>query len=88
MKLSAIVSRGTKKDFIDLFYLLKSFTLEELFQYYSQKYPVEDYSYILLKSLVYFEDAEQDPMPLLYEAVRWKDVKSTIIETVRKTGRV
>jgi hypothetical protein len=88
MKLSAIVSRGTKKDFIDLFYLLKSFTLEELFQYYSQKYPVEDYRYILLKSLVYFEDAEQDPMPVVYEAVRWKDVKSTIIEIVRKTGRV
>ncbi len=88
MKLSAIVSRGTKKDFIDLFYLLKNFKLEELFQYYSKKYPVEDYRYILLKSLVYFEDAEQDPMPVLYEPVRWEDVKHTIINKVRKTGRI
>lgn len=88
MKLSAIVSRGTKKDFIDLFYLLENFALEDLFQYYSKKYPVADYRYILLKSLVYFEDADQDPMPVLYEPVRWEEVKNKIIKEVQKTGRI
>jgi len=88
MKLSAIVSRGTKKDFIDLFYLLENFALEDLFQYYSKKYPVADYRYILLKSLVYFEDADQDPMPVLYEPVLWEEVKNKIIKEVQKTGRI
>lgn len=88
MKLSAIVSRGTKKDFVDLYFLLKNLTLIELFYYYKRKYPVKDYTYILLKSLVYFEDADQDPMPILYEPVGWEEVKNTIAKEVRKVGKL
>mgnify|MGYP000158477060 CR=1 FL=1 len=88
MKLSAIVSRGTKKDFVDLYFLLKNFTLDELFHHYEKKYVVKDYTYILLKSLVYFEDADQDPMPVLYEPIRWEKVKHTIIKKVQKMGKI
>ena len=38
MKLSAITNRGTKKDFIDLFYLLKSYSLEQILSFYTNKY--------------------------------------------------
>lgn len=50
MKLNAILGRGSKKDFIDLYFLLKQFTLKELLQFYNSKY--EDGSELLvLKSL-------------------------------------
>lgn len=38
MKLSAITNRGTKKDFIDYYFLLKHFSLEDLIDLYRQKY--------------------------------------------------
>ncbi len=38
MKLSAITGRGSKKDFIDLFFLLKEFSFKELLSFYEQKY--------------------------------------------------
>jgi len=84
MKLSAITARGSKKDFIDLFFILKSYSLEELFKYFEKKYQLPDYEYVLLKALVYFTDAEEDPMPVMLTKVTWEDVKEKIIETVRK----
>lgn len=83
MKLSAITNRGTKKDFIDLFFLLKSFTLNELLTFYLQKYS-DAQIFTVLKSLTYFEDAEDDPMPMMAESIMWHDVKTTIIGTVSR----
>jgi len=84
MKLSAIVSRGTKKDFIDLFYILQHYSLEFLIEKYHKKYDFHDHKYILLKSLVYFEDAENDPMPLMKEQTSWIEIKKLIIKEVKK----
>ena len=77
MKLSAITGRGTKKDFIDLFFLLKSFKLSELMNYYTLKYQ-DGSSFLVLKSLTYFEDADQDEMPYMLESVAWELVKNHI----------
>lgn len=77
MKLSAITGRGTKKDFIDLFFLLKSFKLSELMNYYTLKYQ-DGSSFLVLKSLTYFEDADQDEMPYMLESVDWGSVKNHI----------
>lgn len=77
MKLAAITNRGTKKDFIDYFFLLKVFSITELIDFYKQKYPnISIFS--SLKSLVYFLDAEADPMPVMLKQVEWHDVKKTI----------
>ena len=84
MKLSAIVSRGTKKDFIDLFYILENYSLEFLIEKFHQKYNLNDHTYILLKSLVYFEDAEDDPMPLMKKQTDWKEIKKKIVKEVKK----
>lgn len=79
MKLYAVCQRGSKKDFIDIFYLLKSFSLKELLTIYKIKYERLDYNYVILKSLIYFDDAEKDPMPSMTYNLDWKDVKNTII---------
>ena len=37
-----------------------------------------------MKSLVYFDDAEAEPMPRMVREVAWDDVRKTIIEEVRR----
>jgi len=85
MKLSAIASRGNKKDFIDMHYILKKLSLIKLFSDYAAKYnhhPLNEYQ--LLKSLIYFEDAERDAMPLMLDEINWDEVKNKFIRMVRK----
>ena len=88
MKLSAILSRGTKKDFVDLFFLFRIFQLKEMFGFYEKKYKSEGYQYTLLRSLLYFTDAEQDPLPRMKEPVDWGRIKEAITGEVRKMNLI
>lgn len=83
MKLSAITNRGTKKDFIDYYFLLKRYSLKELIELYRQKYS-DAQLFTSIKSLSYFDDAESDPMPDMIVPVDWDEVKSTIRNEVTK----
>ncbi len=85
MKVAAIVNRGTKKDFIDIFYLLKHFTLKEILGLYCDKYP-EGSIFIVLKSMAYFDDAESDPMPYMFDDVQWTEIKEYISKEVISYG--
>lgn len=82
MKLSAVTQRCTKKDFIDIYYLLKEYKSEELFSFYEEKFGTNGYEMILRKSLLYFQDAEEDPMPRVLEKIEWDDVKKEIEKKV------
>jgi len=82
MKLSAITNRGTKKDFIDCYFLLQKFSMQELLKWYEQKYSASQL-FTVIKSLTYFEDAENDPMPDMVEPLEWSAVKDFIQETVK-----
>lgn len=81
MKVAAIIGRGTKKDFIDMYQLLQHFSLKEILEFYMQKYP-DGSLFIALKSLSYFEDAESDPMPYLFVDTSWPTVKDSISDAV------
>jgi hypothetical protein len=81
MKLSAITGRGTKKDFIDVYFLLKSFTLDEMLGYYEKKYP-DGSLFLVLKSLLYFVDAEHELQPIMIQPVQWSEVKRVIQDHV------
>lgn len=74
MKLVAISGRGSRKDFIDLYFILQQPPfLREYFEWLPQKYPVERINtYHILKSLTYFEDAEREPMPEMRMPCRWE----------------
>jgi hypothetical protein len=85
MKIDAISSRGSKKDFIDLFFLLKEFSLEDIFGFFEQKYIDIHYNKLhLLKSLTYFDDAEDDPSPKMLVPVSWEEVKQVISDKAKK----
>ncbi len=86
MKIDAISSRVTKKDFIDLYFICqKVVSLSELLKLFERKYQSVDFNIIhILKSLSYFEDAEKDPMPKMIIAVSWQEVKNFFKKEVLK----
>lgn len=77
MKLAAITGRGTKKDFIDIWFLLKEFTMKQLIEFYLKKYS-DGTEFLVLKSLGYFADADTDPMPIMLNNTDWISIKDAI----------
>ncbi|MGI6478101.1 MAG: nucleotidyl transferase AbiEii/AbiGii toxin family protein [Salinivirgaceae bacterium] len=83
MKLSAIANRGAKKDFFDIYELMKTYSLSDMFELFSKKYPDTAHFHIL-KSLTYFDDAEEDFDPITLLDTDWEIVKQTIENKVNK----
>jgi len=83
MKLSAIAGRGSKKDFYDIYYLLKSHSLGRMFELFEIKFPNTN-EFQILKSLTYFEDAEIEPNPQMVEKTDWNSVKTKIINETNR----
>lgn len=81
MKLAAISSRGSRKDFVDLYTILRGgLSLERCFEWLPRKYGEGRVnSYHVLKSLTWFEDAEREPMPRLLEPFDWKECKAFFV---------
>lgn len=76
MKIIAISQRGRKRDFIDLYwYCHNRESLKHVIERAIKQYPQNHNIPHFFKSLVYFADAEEDPMPELHFEVTWKDVK-------------
>jgi predicted nucleotidyltransferase component of viral defense system len=82
MKMAAITNRGRKRDFIDLFFLLKQFSLKQIIDWYQQKYDAE--VFMLLQSLVYFDDADEDIDLNMIKPLDWEEVKKEIATQVKK----
>ena len=83
MKVNAIIGRGTRKDFIDLYVLLQHYSLSQIMDFYKRKYP-EFSEYRALLSMTYFDDAEMQDMPHMFIDTPWEDMKKTIVEAVKK----
>lgn len=83
MKLSAVASRGARKDFIDLHCLITRFrSLEEYLGLYRKKYQQRDLGHVI-RSLVYFADAEVEPEietnpPLAWETLK-RDIETWVV---------
>ena len=91
MKLAAVADRGSRRDFIDLYVMIvveKKLTFEALFLLYDQKFAVLQQNKMhLLKSLVYFDDAEADVMPQMLRPVEWRDVKKFFQNEVNRISK-
>lgn len=83
MKLSAILSRATNKDYIDLYYILKNYSLKELLFLAKKKFPDIDTN-LILKSLVYFEDVLVEPIIFKHnKEIEFEEVKEFLIKEVK-----
>lgn len=76
MKVNAIAGRGTKRDFIDLRAVAQDYGLSQILSWCKEKFAAANYSTVhLLKSLTYFDDAENEPEPDMLVPCSWAEVK-------------
>ena len=91
MKIAAIADRGTKRDFIDLYFIFakaKTLTPKEALVLYDKKFKALRQNKIhILKSLVYFQDAEKDKLPQMIKSVKWLSVKKFFISEQQKIAK-
>jgi predicted nucleotidyltransferase component of viral defense system len=86
MKIISISQRGRRRDFIDIYFLIKEFGLEQIIQFVKEKYPMFNI-YVGLQGLTYFKDADEDPEKVrfkLLKEVKWTEIKKFIIQEVKK----
>lgn len=84
MKLSAIGSRGAKRDFIDICALGRSHVpIDRMLGFYRQKFDIRDVGHTLT-ALTYFDDADEERMPRMLWDVEWEEIKRTIEGWVRE----
>jgi hypothetical protein len=88
MKLGAIISRGTRRDFVDLYVLCRQVPLADLLHRAEDKFGhVRDFPLQALKGLADLSEAEGDPMPRLALPVAWEEVEGWLRSEVRELGR-
>jgi predicted nucleotidyltransferase component of viral defense system len=83
MKLAAVTNRGRKKDFVDVAFLLDLLSMDEMLDLYQKKYP-DGLKLFVMRSLVYFNDAEDEPMPVMLKPLNWETAKERIRVAVRR----
>ena len=82
MKMHTICGRGKKKDFFDIYALLQQYSCETLIEWFTKKYD-EKQLFFLWRSILYFEDAENDPdiEGYLPFTKNWEEIKKFITNT-------
>lgn len=83
MKVNAIAGRGSIKDFIDVYFLLNEFSINEMIGFYLQKYP-DGSEFMVRKSLTYFDDADNEVAPIFFHDISWSEIKKTILLSIDK----
>jgi len=88
MKLGAIISRGTRRDFVDLYLLCRGLPLAELLSLAEDKFGhVRDFLLQALKGLADLSEIEGEPMPRLSVPLEWSEVEAWLHAQVRELGR-
>jgi Nucleotidyl transferase AbiEii toxin, Type IV TA system len=89
MKLHAIIQSGKRlKDFIDIYYLLQHFSMNQMVGFFSQKYTYTN-PMIAVKAVNFFADIDEsiDP-PKLVKPIAVKEIKKRIEEATIKPDRI
>jgi hypothetical protein len=88
MKLAAIVSRGGRRDFVDLYLLCRQLPLAHLLERAPEKFGhVGDFSLQALKGLADTAAAAGEPMPALAIDLDWAEVESWVTREVEAAGQ-
>jgi hypothetical protein len=88
MKLAAIINRGTRKDMVDMYFILQQISLETLFQIAALKYAkIRSFPVSAVRALSYFEDAESLPMPQMINKTPWSKMKKFLEVSAIEAGR-
>lgn len=75
MKLAAIASRGSRKDFVDLWWLVtRNWPLGDCLEFFGKKFSSRDIGHVV-RALTFFDDAEDEPPLRLLAEIDWEIVK-------------
>ena len=86
MKIIAVTQRGRKRDFVDIYFLIKIFGLKKIFEIVKKKFPGFNI-YLGLQGLIYFKDADKEPEERgikLKEKINWQEIKKFILQELRQ----
>lgn len=84
MKMIAIYQRPAKRDYIDIFFLLKNFDLGKIISLVKKKYPSFN-EYLALRALSFFDDLEDEKgrIKILDKDFSWEEAQKKIFEEVK-----
>ncbi len=83
MKIQAILGRGKKKDFWDLYELLQHYSLQQLMDWHREKYPSQMLAISIPHAITWFMDADETEAPVSLKGQTWEQVKKGISKAVR-----
>lgn len=88
MKIEAIITRGEKRDFVDIYFALQKYGVKGILNFFKEKYPQAFNEYNCILALTYFEDAEKSEQGrkriYIYSGISWSKIKKYITEEVKK----
>ncbi len=85
MKINAIILRGSRKDFVDVYFIMKKLKIksEDTIKLFTRKFEKYD-EIIIRKSITFFEDAEKEPEFPILKKVSWSSIKDFFIREFAK----
>lgn len=87
MKMTAIASRGARKDFVDLYFILTALGRTHLFDLFPRKFAANRMNmYHHARSLTYFVDADGDAAPTMLVPSNWDEIKEFFRRSSCSTG--
>lgn len=82
MKFNAILGRGKKKDFWDIYELMHHYSLKDMIRFHERKFPDQNLLISIPQALTYFEEAEESEDPISLKGQSWESVKKFIQQKV------
>lgn len=84
MKLDTVISRGAKRDLIDIYFLSLKYGFAKMFEFYDQKYGnFEERELMIKKALTYFEEADKDENPDMLVPFKWEALKAHFLNEIK-----
>ena len=89
MKCDALITRGGRKDFYDLFYIAQQIPLEQLLELGGTKYAYyRDFPIAVIEQMIVFDNADRDVQPILFDAIPWQMVKDFFLQEASRLGQI
>ncbi|HXY53624.1 MAG TPA: nucleotidyl transferase AbiEii/AbiGii toxin family protein [Nitrospirota bacterium] len=86
MKLMAMMQRGAKRDYVDLYWILQNMPFSKIAENMVKRYGSNRVNPLVIgKALVFFRDADADPDPeFLGKRVAWAKIKKYLVDHVQQ----
>ncbi len=87
MKLDALIGRGSRKDFYDVYVISQHIPLADLLEAGREKYPqLRDFAIMAIESMVFFDNGDRDIQPDMLIDLSWDEIKGCFIEQAKLLG--